>query len=168
MGVLSREVEALQNPALGAALLWSFADEYVAVSTTNASPPIHAAFSVLPLVFHEDTRSLILSTQRGSSLRAFAEKFSQSRIGKSDLLIAVQQRMTAFRELTLESVRVLLGCGMATIHTDEGTLMPSRAHGLKTQLADDKEQLVRAARYLGGWMSSLSLYEIAVTLRLYF
>lgn len=30
MGVLSREIEAIQNPALGAALLWSFADEHEA------------------------------------------------------------------------------------------------------------------------------------------
>jgi len=168
MGVLSREVEITQNAALGASLLWSFADEHVAISATHAGPPFHAVFSVLPLVLHEDTRTLILSTQRGSSLRSFAEKFSQSKIGKSDLLVAIQARMTSFRALTVESFRVLLSCGMATVDAKDGTVLPTRPRGLKTQLSEDKEHLVRAARYLGGWMSSLSLYEIAVTLRLYF
>lgn len=119
-------------------------------------------------MLHEDTRSLVLSTQRGSSLRAFAEKFSQSKIAKSDLLVSIQSRMISFRGLTLDSLGILLSCGMATIDVETSNVLPCRAHGMKTQLADDKESLVRAARYVGGWMSTLTMYEIAVTLRLYF
>ena len=60
------DVMYVQNPALGAALLWRFTCGYY--SNENRSVPFPLLFVVLPIVFRQDLCSVIKSTQRASGL----------------------------------------------------------------------------------------------------
>ncbi len=51
MTTILNEVQAMQNPALGAALLWRFACGFTPESSPNGTP-LPLAFVVLPLAFH--------------------------------------------------------------------------------------------------------------------
>jgi len=168
MGILAKETRALQNPALGAALLWQFVDAYYEANPTHAGAPMPLLFVVLPMVLHEQIRSVILSTRRGSSLRAFAEKFSTSRMAQEDVILSLQSRVSSGRKLTMDSFELLMRCGMATVDPDSGRIIPSKTRGLKQQVSHSVDLLQRAAEYLGNWMGGLSVYETAVTLRLSF
>ncbi len=168
MGVLSQEVRAIQNPALGAVLLWSFADEYFDANPVHDGPPLQLLFIVLPVVLDEDIRAAAVGTRKSSGLRAFTEKLAASRVAKSDRILAIQGHAAKYRVLTMESLRFLLRAKMGSIDTANGQLIPSKTRGLKQQVPDSIEPILKAARNLGHWTGTVSLYETAVTLRLSF
>ena len=84
-GALSREVDAVQNAALAAVLLWRFCVTYATTRQTPSSTPVPVLFVVLPLLFDEDTASLVASTKKSSGLRLFAGKFTESTHAKADV-----------------------------------------------------------------------------------
>src|ERR1035441_4731796 len=92
LNALSREVRAVQNPALGAMLLWRCSVGYQGASATAAPMPIPLLFVVLPIILHKQTAELLSSTQERSGLRKFTEKFQTSAQSKTDLLLALAPR----------------------------------------------------------------------------
>jgi Family of unknown function (DUF6521) len=165
VGILSKETRLLQNPALGAVILWKFVLTYYEAHNTHEPPPFHLLFLILPMVLQESTRSVILSTRKSSSLRAFAEKFSSSQMSKADVVLSLQKRINDLKTLTMDSLEIMVGSGMATIEAESGRVIPSKARGLKQETPDGIDLLLRAAEYLGIWMSGISVYETVVTLR---
>ena len=107
MAILNREVRAIQNPALGSILIWRAASSYQKTHLTSDFMPLPLAFLVLPILYHEETASLVTTTRTASGLRKLTEKFrSARRSQKTDLLLAVGGRATAMRELSWESLRL--------------------------------------------------------------
>ena len=60
------DVRYVQNPAIGAALLWQFTCGYYI--NKNQPVPFPLLFVVLPIVFRQDLCSIIRSTQKASGL----------------------------------------------------------------------------------------------------
>jgi hypothetical protein len=95
MGALSQETQLVQNPALGAMLLWRFASGYERRSNIHSYAPLPLLFLVLPVTLHQETARFIASTRQASGLRAFVNKFSDSSVSKSDVLLAINDRAVA-------------------------------------------------------------------------
>src|SRR6185503_5540826 len=68
---LQTEVQSMQNPALGAAMIWRFACGYCPANTATAGIPLPLTFLVLPIMLHAQTREAISSTQQRSGIRQF-------------------------------------------------------------------------------------------------
>ncbi len=168
MGQLGREARALQNPAFCGILLWAFCREYYDSHSTHNGAPFALTFLVLPMVLHEGTRQLILGTQPSSGLRFFTEKFSSPQIAQSDALATLQRRVEITRKLTMDSMQMLLGCGLLSLEPESGFLLASKARGLPQQIPESMDPLIRAAKRLGRWTSALTVYEVTATLRLAF
>jgi hypothetical protein len=73
MGTLSKEFENVQNPALGAYIIWNFARGYYEYNSSFI--PFQLLFIILPIIFRADLVDIIISTQKQSGLRYFADKF---------------------------------------------------------------------------------------------
>jgi hypothetical protein len=168
MATLGKEARALQNPACGAVLLWAFCSEYYDSHPTHNGAPLPLTFIVVPMVLHESTRQMVLGTNPSSGLRFFAEKFSSSNVSQSDVMATLQRRVRATRQLTMESLQLLLRCDMGTIDIESGSVIPSKTRGLGTQIPVTVDPLVKAAKKLGRWTSALTMYEVAATLGLAF
>jgi len=165
-GVVTRilsEVQAMQNPALGAVLIWRFACGYAPQNEPHDGVPLPLAFVVLPVLLHERTREEVTSTRQSSGARKFEEKFRD----KGDLLFALNQRATSLRGLSLRSVRHTLASGLVTMIPDQGTIWP-RSYTKPPVVAKSVTELLAAAEKLGGWCRSLSVYEISGILRVEF
>lgn len=160
---LLSEVQAMQNPALGAALIWRFACGYVPQNEPHDGVPFPLVFVVLPVVLHERTREEVTSTRPSSGARKFEEKFRD----KGDVLFALNQRATSLRGLSLRSVRQALASGLVTMIPERGTIWP-RSYTKPPVDAKSVEELLAAAEKLGGWCRSLSVYEISGILRVEF
>jgi hypothetical protein len=104
MSALDREVRAVLNPALGAALLWRFAYGYRSGNERGDPAPIPLVFLTLPVLLDEEISTLVARTQPRSGLRAFVAKFSEARTSKTDLLLGIHKRASVLRELTAESL----------------------------------------------------------------
>lgn len=161
MSKLLSEVQAMQNPALGAAVTWTFCQAYTKKSGEPC--PLPLAFIVLPIVLHERTRERVSSTQARSGLRKFQEKFTN----EGDLLLALNERALSMRQLSLASVRLALATGLLALDPVTGKLWPSEA-ALPRPVPDSVADLSAAAGKLGEWCSELTLHEVSAILRLEF
>src|SRR6266508_1954061 len=106
MSVLTEESRAVQNPALGAALVWRFACAYSNAHRTKDSPVLPLAYIVLPIIYHRETCELVVGTQRQSGLHGFVEKFSRSNVAKADLLLSIHGRMLELKDLSTTSLQM--------------------------------------------------------------
>lgn len=160
---LLNEVQAMQNSALGAALIWRFACGYAPRNKAHNGVPLPLAFVVLPVVFHERTRDAVSSTRLSSGARKFEEKFND----RGDVLFALNNRAIEMRSLSLRSVRHALASGLITLVSDQGMLWP-RSYAKPPIDAKPVNNLLSAAEKLGSWCRLLTVYEISGILRVEF
>ena len=163
MTAILNEVQAMQNPALGAGVIWRFVCGY-SPSSSPKGTPLPLAFVVLPLVFHARTMEEVAGTLVSSGLRKLGEKFSRE---DGDILLSLQPRMLAMRDLTLRSLRIGLHAGLITLVPGEAVLWPRST----TQPPDQPKpvtELFKAAEKFGNWCNEISLFEVAGLLKVDF
>ncbi len=166
MSALTREVRNIQNPALGAGLIWRFVCGYVANHPSRDPAPLPLLFLVLPIVLHEETEEFVSSTQKASGLRLFAAKFGKAENLKQDLLLAIHDRMLALRRLSMESIR--LGLATRLLHLDGATVIPLSETQAVAGIQSDVRRLMKSAEKLGTWCGLLTMHEIATVLKVRF
>lgn len=167
MNSLTREVRNVQNPALGAALLWRFACGYAESHPTRDPTPLPLAFIVLPIEFHERSEKLVAGTQKASGLRAFAAKFGNSDNSMQDVLLAIHARMLALKTLTRQSLQFALSTRLLRLETTGKLIALSQTHAV-AGIPNDVRRLMRSAEKLGNWCGLLTVHEIATILKLRF
>jgi hypothetical protein len=155
------EVQAIQNPALGAALIWRFSSGYCPADAAQEGVPFSLVFVVLPLILNEGIRTQISGTKAG--LYKLEEKYKD----RYDLLYSIQSRVLAMRELSRRSLQIGIASGLLTLVAEDGAVWPSRL-----ALPNDSDQslsdLFRAAEKLGTWARQVSLFEFSRTLHIEF
>lgn len=167
MTILAQETQNIQNPALGAGLLWRFACGFTESHRTSDRVPLQLLFLVLPVLYHKATGEFVKSTLKASGLRAFAAKFGESKASKQDLLLAIHDRSIRLRPLTLQAIKIALGTRLISIQPDGTVIALSQTKGASGIPADAK-QMMKDAEKMGAWCSQLTLHEIATTLKLRF
>ena len=121
-------------------------------------------FTVLPMIFHEDTMELIGSTRSDSGLHAFADKFSRSENQKADLLLSIHSRVIAMRRLTWNSLCMAVERRLLSISFNSAeviALSNTNPAGVPTTV----RPLLAGSEKLGKWCSRLSLLEICSVLK---
>lgn len=152
------EVEAIQNPALGAYLLWRMGASF---QTESANVPrIDLHFLVLPLLLHAGTLAVISTTNPMSGLSKFVHKMLDS----ESELIAVNVRARALRELTLASLSLGITGGLLRID-HEAARVYSLDTKAKPAVAEGVKQMGRSAERLGLWFSQLPKEQVFSMLR---
>lgn len=167
MNVLAQEVRNIQNPAIGAGLLWRFVCGYTEGHQHKAPAPLPILFVVLPIVFHEDVAAFVRGTQKASGLRAFTAKFGETKASKQDLLLGIHERAGILKRLTLDSLRLALVTRLLFLNTD-GTVIPLSHSPASAGLPEEARQLMRDSEKLGFWCSQVSFHETATTLKVRF
>jgi hypothetical protein len=165
---LNQEIRNVQNPALGAMLLWRFLVGYGQNKDLPKESPFPLLFLVLPILFHEETTKFVTSTQRATGLRAFATKFSESAKSKTDLLLVLTQRSVDMRELTKDSLSIAIASDIVSINSIKGTAISHYFKPIQKGFPLSVISMFRAAEKLGAWCSVLSLHEISIILKVGF
>lgn len=159
------ELDIVQNPAIGAYLIWQFALGYQEDGADAV--PIPLAFLVLPMLLHRQTFDEVASTRKASGLPLFAAKFDKER----EILMGIHGRAIQLRPLSLQSIGVAATSKL--VRTDYET---AKIRGYPFDLLDVAnpkmpERLkgfASAADKLGCWFSKLGLAQVASTLRVDF
>jgi len=169
---LTREVTAVQNPALGATLLWRFAVGYAEVR--EQPTPFPLLFLPLPMLFRQEFVNVITGTSRraagvrkASGLRAVVDTLRESKHAKQDLLLTLHDEVLDLRQLSLTAFRIAVATRLLTL--GEGArAWVVRREPLPSTTPERVRRLVFGAEKLGYWCGSLSMYEVAATLHLAF
>jgi hypothetical protein len=165
---LNREVRALQNPALGALLLWRCAVGYQSANNLGAAIPLQLLFLVLPIVLHRQTAEVLMSTKLRSGLRKFVEKFQASSLSKTDLILAIAPRAYTMRELSIESMQLGVRLCLVSIDQEGAAAFPLSTTRPSSGSPSPVRPLLAAAEKLGSWFGELSLFEIGLLLQVSF
>lgn len=168
MGVLGKETRNIQNPALGAILLWRFVIGYKDGSEVAAHTPLPLMFTVLPVIFHKDTATFISSTLKSSGLRAFTNKFNESKTSKNDLILSIHQRALSMRNLTAKSIALGISADLIKIDSTTALAIPLSTSVPKANIANSVNGLIKGSEKLGFWCSKLTLHEISLILKVSF
>lgn len=156
------EIYLVQNPALGAVLMWEFVKGYKRQSAGQA-PVLPLLFIVLPILLSEVLRTAIGKTFPSSGLRLFTAKFSK----EQEVILALQRHMLMLRPTSLSSVSIAIECGL--LELDPATAMVD--YTLKRyppRIGENIRELGKFADKLGGWCGSLTLQEVQAALRIGF
>lgn len=166
MSLLTQEIRATQNPALGATLIWRFTCGYSDTHRTKGFPPLHLVFLVIPILYHKPLLELIVSTQTRSGLRQFILKLGDTSKARQDLLYAIQDRTEKWKDLSLESLRIAIATKLVTVGADGMVISLSSTE--PSAVPQSSAHMLRSAYKLGAWMSQLSLHEISNLLHIRF
>jgi hypothetical protein len=162
---LNKETKNVQNEAIGAVLLWRFTVGYEHGSNVRSPAPLPLLFIVLPVLLHEETFQHVKSTQQRSGLRAFTEKFSESKTSKEDLVLAIQRRALEMRQLTTKSIALAISSNLIGLDCERSAAIALTSTTMRFGVPQSIRPMLSGAEKLGQWCSSLSLYEISVILK---
>lgn len=164
MNELNKEIYLVQNPAIGAVILWRFVFGYYNAETENRSVPLPLLFLVLPIIFRADLRAVIESTNKSSGLQKVSEKLFRTR--SADLFCDLQNSAEQYRNITLVAIKIALGAKL--INLSYKTAMVTLIQDKKNKIPKSADDLLKSAEKLGMWCSSLSLHEISSLLKVRF
>ncbi len=165
---LRREVQYVQNPALGAILLWRFVVGYERGSGSANPSPIPLLFIVLPVILHEETAQFVSSTREASGLRAFAGKFAESKASKIDVLLTIHNRSVEMRRLTLDSLTIATTSGLISLDYSRAAAISLSSCPARAGIPPSVRSMLKSAEKLGVWCSTISLHEVSVILKVGF
>lgn len=158
------DVRYVQNPAIGAALLWRFTCGYYA--NKNQPVPFPLLFVILPIVLRQDLCTIIKSTQKASGLPKVSEKLFSEKL--NDSIYYVNNTAIQMRELTLDSFNIAVEANLVLLSTETATVFPLLTTMHKYVPKGDCRNMITAAEKLGGWCSELTLLEIGKWLKVRF
>ena len=168
MPVLNRETRAVQNPALGAMLLWRCCSGYHSASKSASPMPIPLLFLVLPILMHEETGQLLVSTRVQSGLKKCVEKFHIAANAKTDLILAIAPRARDMSQLTLSSLQIAIASNLVALDVAQAGTFPLSKTPPVLGIPGSVRPLLNGADKLGTWFAQVSLYEIGILLEVSF
>ena len=168
MGILGKEIRAVQNPAIGATLIATAARGFSEGSGVHAGMPLTLAFLVLPVVLHAATYDLVSGTLKKSGLRYFTDKFSRPKAAQSDLLLAIQKRAISLRSTTFASLDLMLHSGLAVLDYKRAELFATELLAEVLVKSHAEVDLHRESEKLGYWFGLLTPFELSTVLKVGF
>jgi hypothetical protein len=157
------ELNLIQNPILGAHILWQFGLAYQ--EGTEIAAPLPLAFLVLPLTLHAQTLEMIRSTRDASGLALFAAKVAEVR----ERLIAVHERTRSLRALTLQSLAMGTTAQLLTLDFKTAQLRANHMEGPRSALIPERVRpLLAGSEKLGHWFARLPLDQVARSLQVHY
>lgn len=164
MNELNREVYLVQNPAIGAGILWRFVCGYYDSEGQSRQVPFPLLFVVLPIIFREDLRNVISLTFKSSGLQKVSEKLFESK--RSDLFCSIQTYADQYKEITLSAINIAADANLISVFNETALVIPVQTKTNK--MPKSSENLLKQAEKLGAWCSVLSLREISTLLKVRF
>ena len=164
MDELNREIYLVQNPAIGAAILWRFICGYYDSDSESRQVPFPLLFVVLPIIFRADLREVISSTNKSSGLQKVSEKLFANE--RADLFCSLQNSAEQYKKITLSAVNIAVDAKLINLSCKTALIIPIQAKTSK--MPKSSENLLKQAEKLGMWCSSLSLHEISRLLKVRF
>lgn len=158
---LNKEFQNVQNPALGAYIIWNFTSGFY--SYKKEFTPLPLLFIVLPIIYKRDIADSITGTQKRSGLRNLVEKFNM----RNDIILQIHKSSERMKNLSLDAIKIALVVNLISIDEESSLIMPistSKHKGEPKEIQD----LGSVSEKLGYWCAQLTMHEISQILKVRF
>lgn len=157
-GTLLHEYEIMQNPALGGNALWAFTQGFISRPLEELQPlTMWHLVSVLPLIFHDTSRKMILKRREASGLRSILDRDSASSVAQNETIFNIDYRIKGMENRTFRSLNLAIACNLITL--EEGHFTSRVPFKLPKQVSDETKAVLKAAHKLGVWAGNMSAFE---------
>lgn len=147
-----REYEIVQNPALGACVLWQYTEAFSKATGRQRGPSLVEAMPVLPLVFHEESaESLGRRRYDGGLYTALADDRA--------LFVGLQKRMEDMTPQTFQALNIALRSGLLSYDRLASQLHRVPRVKPPTATNDAVRLMFFTAQRLGHWFAGFSPAE---------
>ncbi|MDJ1421328.1 MAG: DUF6521 family protein [Candidatus Methanoperedens sp.] len=155
------EYDVIQNSTLGSLALWIFAKEFNENMHKQQGVPLPLTMLVLPMVFHRDTVSSIFRREfEGGLYRAIGEDRKIS--------AGLQQRMEAMTDQTFRALNLAFAGGLLKYDPLTAQVLPVRTtQPIQISIGETRD-IMHASRRLGHWLSTISMEQISILLKVRF
>jgi hypothetical protein len=158
------DVRYVQNPAIGAALLWRFVCGYYQNESHSVQFPL--LFIVLPITFRQDLCAVVNSTYRASGLSKVSEKLFDKK--ENDSIHFINNTASILRPLTLGAFNIAVETNLLSLIPETAMVFPVTTKMSKYIPKGDTKDMLKAAEKLGAWCSDLTILEISKWLKVRF
>lgn len=157
----THEFDAVQNPALGALLLWTFVAEYFKAKGENEGPTLPHMMLVLPILFNKDFVENIYKRKiKGGLYNALNEDMT--------LFAGVQNRIQAMNELTLRSINFCCSAKIVLLDKKSYEFIPVRSKVQDYKHNESIHKMLAAAKRLGNWFATTEFNQLCALLKVRF
>lgn len=159
------EYDNVQNPMLGAYLLWNFVLGYF--SEKNEYAPIEELFIVLPMIMRSDIADQVKSTNKVSGMRAMSDKFMKADILKNDIISNLHKDIQSMKDISAMALAEAIKAGLVSVDVENSTIFPLelRKHNKESV---NVLQMGKNAEKLGQWCAGMDLIQIEEILKVRF
>lgn len=159
------EYDNVQNPMLGAYLLWNFVLGYF--SEKNEYAPIEELFIVLPMIMRSDIADQVKSTNKVSGMRAMSDKFMKAEILKNDIISNLHKDIQSMKDISAMALAEAIKAGLVSVDVENSTIFPLelRKHNKESV---NVLQMGKNAEKLGQWCAGMDLIQIEEILKVRF
>lgn len=157
---LESEAELVQNPALCALVICTFAFEFFGESKKLKGPTIPFVLPILPMVIHWETvEALARRHYIGGLHLALTEN--------KTLILDLQERMEVATGLTMSALNICFASGLLGYDQESGQLIPKKGIGFQTASTEVRE-MINTSKRLGYWFSTINAEQLCSMLRIHF
>lgn len=147
-----REYEIVQNPALGACVLWQYTDGFTEATGRQRGPSLVEAMPVLPLVFHEESAE-------GLGRRRYDGGLYTALADDRALFVGLQKRMEDMAPQTFRALNIALRSGLLSYDRETSELHRVQRVRAPAATNDAVRLMFSTAQRLGHWFASSSPAE---------
>ncbi len=155
------DIYAVQNPALGAVVIWRFVCGYYSVDTSMVPFPL--LFIVLPIIYNEELRDVIKSTRASSGLSKVSEKLIQKKI--NDSLYAINTVANELKLTSLQAIGIANDTKLISVDIPNAYVFPVMTTKAPEGRSIEVKTMYTTAERLGQWCAELPLAEICRRLK---
>jgi hypothetical protein len=160
---LLQEYKVMQNPALGANALLAFAQGFFSEKQdTKKQLTLWHMVSVLPLVYQETSRKVILKRQINSGLRSILDRDPKNSIAQNEAIFNINERIHAMEKRTFRSLNIAIACKLISI--EGGHFSSSSPFKISSSISLETKEILKAANKLGRWAGEMSDFEYLTVL----
>jgi hypothetical protein len=161
--VLLREYETMQNVALCAYALGSFASGFEEdVASRERGLTLWHLFSMLPLVLHEIPRKVITKRRVASGLRSILSRDSELKVRENEVIFNLPGSMRDMRQRSMRALNCAIAWDLLAIA--DGVFVSSPRFRLPKRVDGETREILEAARKLGIWAGRFSTFEYLTVL----
>lgn len=158
------DVYAVQNPALGATIVWQFVSGYYSVNA--AAAPFPLLFIVLPIIYNEELRTVIKSTRAQSGLSKVSEKLIQQK--SNDSLYSIHSVAESLKLTSLQAICIANDTKLISVDLSSALVYPISARKAPKLKSLEITHMLSSAFKIGQWCAGLPLVEICRRLKVRF
>lgn len=154
----------VQNPAIGAYLIYHFVKGYYANKQKNV--PIHLLFIVLPFMFDEACRQAAISFNKNKGISKLVDKINNG--NKTNSIYLINKKAIKLKECTWDSINIAMASSLIDFDFETAEAFVLNDTVKEPRFNETLSKMIKASEKIGFVFADSNLIELCSYLNVRF